>query len=139
MQPITDSQLTELVETKYGCVLHAYGGEFAPIDAYAVTEGRHVAYVERKTRPDVPSTRYDTAVIDARKWIGLLSAEFATGHPAILAYGWSDGVWGTIRPARGIEVVTAILTPGPESRSLNRGVPRPVVHVPIAAFELGRV
>jgi hypothetical protein len=138
MQPITDSRLTALVEAKYGCTLHEYGGEFAPIDTYAVTDGRQVGYVERKTR-NFPSTRHTTAVIDVRKWIGLLSAEFATGHPAILAYGWSDGVWGTIRPARGIEVVTAILTPGPESVSLNRGVPRPVVHVPIDAFELGRV
>jgi hypothetical protein len=131
---VNDDQLTAAVQAHFGITLHPYA-QMEPIDAWAERDQKLVAYVERKTR-NTPHRWYPTAVVDARKWLALLTHEFATGIPALLTYGWEDGVWGWIRPSKAGEVTTRILTPGPESVSLNAGVPRPVIDIPIDAFTL---
>ena len=131
---MTDEELTQRLEAAWKCDLVPFAGEFAGIDAYAVRGGQTVGYVERKTRLHTFGT-YSTAILDARKWLGLLSAEFATGLPAILAVGYECGRVAQVRPASHPALVVTIETPGQDSVSLNRGVPRPVVHIPLDAFE----
>lgn len=132
---MTDDELREAVENHYYATLHDFA-EMNPVDSWVEKDGRVVAYVERKTR-NVTFGTYPTAVVDARKWIGLLAAEYATGVPAYLFVGWACGTWGWVQPAKvGNVLGTRILTPGPESVSLNAGVPRPVVEVPVDAFTI---
>ena len=129
---MTDDDLTAAIEAAWGCRVHEFAG-YDTVDAWAEKDGRLVAYVERKTR-NVPIDYYPTAVVDARKWLGLLAAEHATGTKAVLAYAWSCGSWGWVRPSIvGPVLSTRILTPGPDSVSEGRHT-RPVIEVPIDVF-----
>jgi len=131
---MTDEQLTAAIEAHFRVTVHNYA-EMDTIDSWLEQDGRMVAYCERKCR-NVTRDAYPTAVVDDRKWTGLLAAEFATGLPSILAYAWSDGSWGHIRPSRMPQLTLRVLAPGPEAVSLNAGVSRPVVDIPIDAFEM---
>lgn len=131
-----DDALTRAISAAWSCQVHEFAG-FDTVDAWAERDGRLVAYIERKTR-NVPLDAYPTAIVDARKWLGLLAAEHAFSTPAILVYAWSCGSWGWVRPTEvGAILATRILTPGPEAVSLGRHT-RPVVDVPIDAFEIVR-
>lgn len=130
---MNDDDLTAAVQAAFGCELHDYAGMHV-IDAWAERDQALVAYVERKTR-SIDRATYPTALLDERKWVGLIAAEFATGLPAILAYAWADG-WGWCRPAHDIPVTVRIATTGPDTVSRNRGVPRPVVDIPLTAFTM---
>ena len=127
-----DQTLRAAIEAKWSCRVHDFA-ELEPVDAWAEKEGRLVAYLERKTR-NVTLDTYPTAIIDARKWLGLLAAEHATGTQAVLAYGWACGSWGWVRPTEvGPRLEARILTPGPEAVSLGRHT-RPVFDIPLDAF-----
>jgi hypothetical protein len=136
MPQITDSQLKTLIAEAFRCEVHDYAADYALVDSYLVRDGRPVAYCERKVRPDITSTTHPTAIIDEQKWMNVYDREIVTGLPAFVAYAWSD-VWGWIRPTDRPLVTVELVTPSPESRSLNKGVRRPVVHIPIGAFTIG--
>lgn len=135
--PMTDEELKALCEEKWDCEIVNYGGEFASVDGYVIKGGNVIAHIERKVR-NVRKGDYPTAILDCRKWVGLLAAEFATGIPSILAYGWDCGRAGFVKPSKGIKVETAICRPALDSVSLNAGVARAVVHIPISEFEVIR-
>lgn len=132
---MTDDELKALIESRWSCQVHDYAAGFHPMDSYVTRDGQVIAYAERKTRT-VPRTRYATAQVDERKWVGMIAAEYATGLPAFLFYAWSCGSWGWIRPTADVPVTVRVSTPDPASRSLNAGVPRPVVEFPITLFTL---
>jgi hypothetical protein len=56
--------------------------------------------------------------------------------PAVLAYGWSCGTWGTITPASVKKFTIETLTPREDSVSLNKGVARDVIKIDKSEFEL---
>lgn len=135
---MNDQELIAEVEATMQVKLRPYAA-MDTIDSWAEKNGHMVACVERKTR-NVPFGQYPTAVVDHRKWLGLLANEFATGIPSYLVYGWSCGSWGWIQPTTvGQQLGISVIRPSLDSVSLNAGVPRPVVEIPLSAFSMVNV
>ena len=128
-----DGLVRSVVEMIRDCTMHDYAA-MDRTDAWIERDGKVIATGERKGRPDITHDHYPTALVDLAKWNHLVASEFATSIPALLFYGWGCGCVGEIRPAKGLDVQIQITTPSPQSRSLNRGVPRPTV-----AFRLADV
>lgn len=135
---MNDEQLIAAIEAAMRVKLHPYAA-LDTIDSWAEKNGQMVACVERKTR-NIPFGHYPTAVVDHRKWVGLLANEFATGIPSYLFYAWSCGSWGWVQPsALGQQLGISIIRPALDSVSLNAGVVRPVVEIPLTAFSMMNV
>jgi hypothetical protein len=129
-----DALLRETVEAEHRCTVHDYA-EMSRLDHWVERDGAVVAVGESKTRPDVTCKDYPTALLDLSKWQNALAQEWSTGLPALVWYAWACGCVGEIRPAAGVDVKVTITTPGPDSRSLNKGVARPTVNIPVPAFK----
>ena len=130
-----DALLRETIQTERHCTVHDYA-EMSRLDHWAERDGDVVAFGESKTRPDVTCKAYPTALLDLSKWQNALASEWATGKPTLVWYAWACGCVGEVRPAAGVDVQVTITTPGPDSRSLNKGVARPTVNIPVPAFKL---
>lgn len=131
-----DKDLKFLVERKYQ--LNSFElPEFSKVDSYLVSGSQIKYWVERKVR-NVAHNDYPDVVVDFNKWQALIQMEQITTIPALLAYGWSDGTWGTIQPSRCINFRVESMTPRIDSVSLNAGVERQVVHIDLSEFEIHR-
>jgi hypothetical protein len=116
--------------------------EFSRIDGYLFQNNPYdynadgIKYwVERKVRNNTFDA-YPDAVVDAAKWDALIHIESITTIPALLAYGWSCGTWGTVQPSRVTKFKTELLTPSMESVSLNKGVERSVIKIDLSEFQI---
>ena len=131
-----DRDLRFLVERKYK--LNSFElPAFSRVDSYLIGSGGIKYWVERKVR-NVAYDTYSDAVVDFDKWQALIQIEQITTIPALLAYGWSDGTWGTIQPSRCTGFNVEPMTPRLDSVSLNAGVERQVVHINLLEFEIDR-
>ena len=131
-----DRDLKFLVERKYQ--LNSFElPEFSRVDSYLVSGSQIKCWVERKVR-NVAYDAYPDVVVDFDKWQALIHMEQITTIPAILAYGWSDGTWGTVQPSRCTDFRVESMTPRLDSVSLNAGVERKVVHIALSEFEISR-
>lgn len=109
-------------------------GEYALMDAYMLNEGLLAGFIERKTR-NVPIGKYDTAIIDYAKYEAMVQLEKTTQLDCWLAYGWSCGTVGVVKPTScPIQVKKA--TPSEGSVSLNAGLEREVAHIEIRRFDI---
>lgn len=131
-----DRDLKFLVERKYQ--LNSFElPEFSRVDSYLVNGSQIKCWVERKVR-NVAYDAYPDVVVDFDKWQALIQMEQITTIPALLAYGWSDGTWGTIQPSRCTNFKVESMTPRLDSVSLNAGVERQVVHIDLSEFEISK-
>lgn len=79
------------IERAWGVELHRYGGHFAPIDWYAVRDGRPAANVEIKARSHA-STKFPTVFLNFRKWHNLITPWIYTGKPSLFVVKFTDGI-----------------------------------------------
>jgi hypothetical protein len=129
-----DRDLKYLIEREYQ--LNSFElPEFSRVDSYLVRGNQIKYWVERKVR-NVPFDTYPDAVVDFNKWQALLAMEEITTIPAYLAYGWSCGTWGIVRPMECTNFKVKLLTPSLDSVSLNAGVERKVVHIDLSEFKV---
>lgn len=130
-----DRDLLIKIQLEYG-VNHRELPIFSRIDGYLLNENQEIImWLERKTR-NVTFDTYPDVVVDAAKFFALIEMEDITALPAVLAYGWSCGTWGTVRPAKVDKFTIESLTPREDSVSLNKGVKRDVVKIDKSEFEL---
>lgn len=110
--------------------------KFSKVDGYLLNENSEVTvWLERKTR-NVSFDTYPDVVVDAAKFFALIEMEDITTLPAVIAYGWSCGTWGIVRPVTVNKFTIESLTPRQDSVSLNKGVKRDVVKIDKSEFEL---
>lgn len=129
---MNDIELVEKIEQNWGKLNEL--PEFSRIDSF-IGNGHIALWVERKVR-NVPFNAYPDAVVDYAKWKALIDIEEITTTPAVLAYAWSCGTWGTVQPSTCKKFEIKSLTPSLESVSLNAGVERKVVHIDLSEFQL---
>lgn len=130
-----DRELLVKVQLEYGAN-HRNLPTFSKVDGYLLNENNEVSvWLERKTR-NVSFDTYPDVVVDAAKFFALIEMEDITTLPAVIAYGWSCGTWGIVRPATVNKFTIESLTPRQDSVSLNKGVKRDVVKIDKSEFEL---
>lgn len=85
-----EAETARLVEEAWGARLHKFG-PLAPVDFYAIRDGRLVGVLEVKTRSH-RSDRFPTVFLNVRKWLALRMASMGLGVPAVFVARFEDGV-----------------------------------------------
>ena len=78
------------IETAWQCSLHSFG-QLAPIDWYAVRDGRLVGLLELKTRQH-PRDKYRTVFLNIRKWLALTLTSIGVGVPSVYVVRFTDSL-----------------------------------------------
>lgn len=111
------------------CQVRSFG-MLAPVDWYAIRDGRLVGVLELKSRPH-PSSRFPTVFLNVRKWLALRLAATGLGVPDLFVVRFEDGIWWT--PVSEIDA-SRIQIAGCTRSVKSRSDVEPVIHVPVAAM-----
>lgn len=87
---VREKEVAAALATQWHCELHPFG-QLAPIDWFAVRDGRVVGLIELKARSHA-SDRFPTVFLSVRKWLALIMAENGMGVPAVFVVQFTDGI-----------------------------------------------
>ena len=85
-----EREVADAIEKAWQCSIHSFG-QLAPIDWYAVRDGRMVGILEMKSRSHIYGT-YETTLINIRKWFALTFAAVGLGVPGIFVVRFTDQI-----------------------------------------------
>ncbi len=85
-----EAQIGALVAKRWNCEV-CHFGQLCVIDWYARRAGRMIGILELKNSTK-PSTQYQCAWLNVRKWLALTMGSIGLGVPALFVVRWSDGM-----------------------------------------------
>jgi hypothetical protein len=86
-----EEEVARALEKLWKCEIHKFG-KLSVIDFYMIRDGRFMGYLELKSHP-YKSTKYNTAVLNFRKWIALTMAQLGSGCASLFVSKFDDGIW----------------------------------------------
>lgn len=124
-----ESYAAEAIEAAWGCEVRSFG-QLAPIDFFAVRDGRLVGVLEVKHRTHRLND-YPTAMLNVRKWLALLLASEGLRVPALYVHVWPDAAgWINVADVD----PTKVRVGGCSQRVKSVSDVEPVILVPTSAF-----
>lgn len=85
-----EAMVAAVLSSAWDCEIRSFG-RLAPLDWYAVKDGRMSGVLELKSRSHA-STDHPTVFLNVRKWLALALAEVGMGVPAIFVVRFTDGI-----------------------------------------------
>lgn len=124
-----EADVARMLAQAWTCEVHHFGA-LAPVDFYALRDGRIVGVIELKVR-DHRSDRYPTTFLTVRKWLALTLASNGLGTPAIFVVRFSDCIcW---MPVDKIDASLVVMA----GKTASRGAPDvPTIEVPVAQMRI---
>jgi hypothetical protein len=117
------------LESAWSCEVRSFG-RLAPLDWYAVRDGRLVGVLELKTRSH-EATKYATVFLNVRKYLALMLGAVGLGVPAIFVAHFVDDLrWVNVATIDG----TAHRIGGCVRLVKSRSDVEPVIEVPVASM-----
>ena len=126
-----ENEVAAQLAEAWGCEIRSFG-MLAPVDWYAVRQGRLVGVLELKSRPH-ESTRFPTVFLNVRKWLALRLAAVGLNVPDLFVVRFTDAVrWILVSDIDASNIQIA----GCSRTVKSRSDVEPVIHVPISSLRL---
>ncbi len=125
-----EQSVAEVLENAWRCKLVSFG-QLAPLDWYAVRDGRMVGLIELKCRTHA-SGQYPTVYLNLRKWISLMLGSVGMGVPALFVVQFED----EIRHIAASVIDASEIRIGGWASPQARADTEPVIEVPVAEMKL---
>ena len=86
-----EDETAEIIEQAWRCQIHKFG-QLAPIDYYAIRDGRMVGLLELKSRSHAHG-KYPTVFLNVRKWLALVMGAAGMAVPAMFIVRFTNGLY----------------------------------------------